>query len=104
MGLRAPAKWKKYHTGLFPWQLPEQTKRLRVTALCPSLPPIARCAQAPAGRSIPPRAIKLGATSTSSCFVPQNLASVNDYQGSFVCLKLEFREWFCWELCARFAN
>jgi len=27
MGLRAPAKWKKYHTGLFPWQLLAGKKR-----------------------------------------------------------------------------
>src|SRR6266404_4084938 len=34
MGLRAPAKWKKYHTGLFPWQLPNQILNAPYVALC----------------------------------------------------------------------
>src|ERR1700746_1974577 len=35
---------------------------------------------------------------------PPDLGSVNDNQGSLVCPKLEFRQWFFWESCARFAN
>src|SRR5229473_1983942 len=53
MRRRAPAKWKKYYTGLFPWQLPKQTKKAPGTALCSSLPLFARCAGAYAGRTIP---------------------------------------------------
>src|SRR5258708_5742459 len=40
MSLGDPAKWKKYHTGLFTWQTPKKTKKLRVSLfalLCPSL-------------------------------------------------------------------
>jgi hypothetical protein len=34
--LRAPAKWKKYQTALFPWQLRGQIQR--GNAACPTLP------------------------------------------------------------------
>jgi hypothetical protein len=53
MGLRAPAKWKKYHTGLLPWQLPDQVKTAARAALCSSLPHFAGCAEAYPGRTIP---------------------------------------------------
>jgi hypothetical protein len=61
MGLRAPAKWKKYHTGLFLWQLLDKTKKAARAALWCSLPLIARCVEAYAGRTIPLRAIQAGA-------------------------------------------
>jgi hypothetical protein len=53
MGLRAPAKWKKYHTGLLPWQLPNQMIKAALTALCPSSPLFARCGEAYPWRTIP---------------------------------------------------
>src|SRR5438445_9528724 len=71
MGLRAPAKWKKYHTSLFPWQLPNQVTNAALAALCLSSPLFARCAQAHAGHSIPLRAIKSGATSALSGLLSQ---------------------------------
>ena len=47
LSLRAPAKWKKYQTALFPWQLWGQIQRgMRRAALCHSLPSIACCAAA----------------------------------------------------------
>jgi hypothetical protein len=51
LGLRAPAKWKKYQTALFPWQLwgsdPKgNAASPHFAALCCSLPSIACCAAA----------------------------------------------------------
>jgi len=39
LGLRAPAKWNKYQTVLFPWQLRGQIQRgMRRAPLCRTLP------------------------------------------------------------------
>jgi hypothetical protein len=82
MGLRAPAKWKKYHTGLLPWQLPNQVTNAALAALCPSSPLFARCAKAYAGHSIPLRAIKSGATNALSCLLSQIWAQSTTIKGA----------------------
>jgi hypothetical protein len=82
MGLRAPAKWKKYHTGLLPWQLPDQTKRVAPAALYSSLPFFARCAKAHARHSIQLRAIKSGATNAFPCLLSQIWAQSTTIKGA----------------------
>jgi hypothetical protein len=82
MGLRAPAKWKKYRTGLFPWQLPNQVIKAALAALCPSSPRFARCAKAHVGHSIPLRAIKSGATNSLSCLLSQIWAQSSTIKGA----------------------
>src|SRR5260370_42260515 len=53
MGLRAPAKGRKYHTGLCPWQPPNQVTIAALAALYPSSPLFARCGEAYPWRTIP---------------------------------------------------
>src|SRR5260370_36349722 len=46
MGLRAPASWKDYHTCFALGQRPHEAKKRVSAPLCPSLPLLARCAEA----------------------------------------------------------